>query len=164
MTFKEFTLYHALSLCWFIYLSNSIGLPKFRSNSSPMKKLLKLEELFCLILAFYLFLDLNYAWWWFFVLFLTPDLSMVGYLLNSRVGALLYNVVHHKGVAIAIYLVGGYFNLQLLQLIGLILFGHSSMDRILGYGLKYPDAFAHTHVGMIGKQAKVESVSVFDSV
>ena len=36
---------------------------------------------------------------------------------------------------------------------GLILFGHSSMDRILGYGLKYPDSFEHTHLGMIGKSS-----------
>jgi hypothetical protein len=40
---------------------------------------------------------------------------------------------------------------QPLQLAGLILFGHSSMDRVMGYGLKYPDAFQHTHLGMIGK-------------
>jgi uncharacterized protein YbjT (DUF2867 family) len=25
------------------------------------------------------------------------------------------------------------------------------MDRVLGYGLKYPDAFKHTHLGTIGK-------------
>ncbi|CAN5558177.1 DUF4260 domain-containing protein [soil metagenome] len=121
-----------------------------------MKILLKLEDLFCLLLAFYLFLALDYGWWWFFVLLLTPDLSMLGYLLGPRVGALLYNLVHHKGIAIALYLLGAYFNLQMLQLMGLILFGHSSMDRIFGYGLKYLDAFEHTHLGMIGKQAQAK--------
>jgi hypothetical protein len=40
---------------------------------------------------------------------------------------------------------------QPLQLAGLILFGHSSMDRVLGYGLKYSDSFQHTHLGMLGK-------------
>jgi hypothetical protein len=38
-----------------------------------------------------------------------------------------------------------------LQFTGLILLGHSSLDRALGYGLKYPDAFQNTHLGIIGK-------------
>jgi hypothetical protein len=118
-----------------------------------MKTILKLEEIAALSLAFYLFLGLEYAWWWFFVLLLAPDLSMIGYLAGPKIGALAYNMSHHKGVAILVYIVGAYFNNQLLQLIGLILFGHSSMDRALGYGLKYPDSFQNTHLGMIGKQA-----------
>jgi hypothetical protein len=28
------------------------------------------------------------------------------------------------------------------------------MDRIFGYGLKYPDAFQHTHLGWIGGAKK----------
>jgi hypothetical protein len=31
------------------------------------------------------------------------------------------------------------------------LLGHSSFDRVLGYGLKYDDDFKHTHLGWIGK-------------
>jgi hypothetical protein len=33
----------------------------------------------------------------------------------------------------------------------LVLYGHSSMDRMLGYGLKYADDFKHTHLGWLGK-------------
>ena len=33
------------------------------------------------------------------------------------------------------------------QLPGIILFGHASMDRIFGYGLKFSDNFKHTHLG-----------------
>ncbi len=117
-----------------------------------MKTLLKLEELLALVLAFYLFLGLDYAWWWFFVLLLTPDVSMSGYLLGSQIGAFTYNLAHHKGVAIAVYMLGGYLNNPMLQFVGLILFGHASMDRALGYGLKYPDSFQHTHLGMIGNR------------
>jgi len=117
-----------------------------------MKTILKFEEVAAFGLAFYLFLGLEYVWWWFFVLLLAPDLSMIGYLAGPKIGAFVYNVAHHKGVAILVYIVGAYFNNQLLQLIGLILFGHSSMDRALGYGLKYPDSFQNTHLGMIGKQ------------
>ncbi|HAJ82706.1 MAG TPA: DUF4260 domain-containing protein, partial [Zunongwangia profunda] len=32
-----------------------------------------------------------------------------------------------------------------------ILFGHSAMDRIFGYGLKYEDNFKNTHMGWFGK-------------
>jgi hypothetical protein len=38
-----------------------------------------------------------------------------------------------------------------LMLAGTILLGHSSLDRVFGYGLKYPDAFQNTHLGRIGK-------------
>ena len=34
----------------------------------------------------------------------------------------------------------------------LILAGHIGFDRMLGYGLKYPDAFGHTHLGKLGKR------------
>lgn len=27
---------------------------------------------------------------------------------------------------------------------------HSTFDRVLGYGLKYPDSFKHTSIGYIG--------------
>ena len=57
---------------------------------------------------------------------------------------------------IALYLLGAYFHVQMLQLIGLILFGHSSMARVFGYSLKYSDDFEHTHFGLIRKQAKAE--------
>ncbi|HET9429525.1 MAG TPA: DUF4260 family protein [Chitinophagaceae bacterium] len=39
-----------------------------------------------------------------------------------------------------------------LMFTGTILLGHSSLDRVFGYGFKYPDAFQNTHLGVIGKQ------------
>ena len=55
-----------------------------------------------------------------------------------------------KGIAITLYLVGIYMNNELIMLTGIILFGHSSMDRIFGYGLKHNDRFNNTHLGIIG--------------
>ena len=118
-----------------------------------MKNLLKFEELALFLLALYLFTLLEFAWWWFPVLFLAPDLSMLGYLAGARAGAWTYNVVHHKAVAVLVYVAGAMLATPLLQLAGVILLGHSSLDRVFGYGLKYPDAFHHTHLGRIGKQA-----------
>ncbi len=81
---------------------------------------------------------------------------MVGYVAGPQMGAGIYNIVHHKGVGIGIYILGGLMSSQLVMLIGVILFAHSAFDRIFGYGLKYTDAFQHTHLGWIGKNAKGE--------
>ena len=116
-----------------------------------MKNLLKLEELFLFGLALFLFSQLDYGWGWYALLFLTPDLSMIGYLANPRVGAWTYNLIHHKGLAVALYVLGSLFSIPWLAFAGTILFGHSSFDRVLGYGLKYPDAFQNTHLGRIGR-------------
>lgn len=115
-----------------------------------MKSLIKIEELLITALAFYLFLALDYAWWWFLILFLVPDISMLGYLLSPKVGAWTYNIAHHKGLAVVLFVLGSYVQLQWLQLAGLIMLGHSSFDRVLGYGLKFTDSFQHTHLGLIG--------------
>ena len=116
-----------------------------------MKNLLKLEELFMFALSIFLFGQLEFAWWWYPLLLFAPDLSMIGYLVSSQIGAMAYNFVHHKAVGISLFVAGTWLANPPLQLAGVILFGHSSMDRILGYGLKYPDAFQNTHLGMIGK-------------
>jgi hypothetical protein len=112
-----------------------------------VKTLIKVEELLLAGLSFYLFLALDVAWWWFLILFLTPDLSMLGYLRGPKVGAWTYNFAHHKGVAIAAFVLGSHLGVQWLQLVGALLLGHSSLDRVFSYGLKYTDSFHHTHLG-----------------
>lgn len=116
-----------------------------------MKNLLKLEEAFMFGLSIFLFAKLDYAWWWYPLLILMPDLSMVGYMINTRLGAITYNFIHHKALGISFFVLGVILVNQPLQLTGLILFGHSSMDRTLGYGLKYSDSFQNTHLGVIGR-------------
>src|SRR5512132_2860355 len=101
-----------------------------------MKTLIKLEELTFVLLSFYLFLALDYAWWWFPLLFFVPDVSMIGYLVNSKMGALTYNFIHHKALAIVLYLFGSFTQLPGLQLAGLVMFGHASLDRALGFELQ----------------------------
>ena len=117
-----------------------------------MKSIIKLEELGLFLFGIYLFNQLDYAWWWFLVLILAPDFSMIGYVFGNKPGAFLYNMAHHRGIAILVYLAGVYSSNSLIQLTGIILFPHSSMDRMLGYGLKYETGFAFTHLGEIGKK------------
>jgi len=117
-----------------------------------MNNIIKLEELGQFLLAILLFSQLNFAWWVFPACLLLPDVSMLGYLINTRVGALSYNIFHHKLVALVIFILGFLAGDQNATLIGIILFGHSAMDRMFGYGLKFADDFRNTHLGRIGKR------------
>lgn len=117
-----------------------------------MKNLIKFEEVGMLVLAI-AGLAMNHAsWWWYLLLVLAPDISMIGYAAGNKIGAFSYNLFHHKGISIVVYLLGLYTNTTPLELTGIILFGHSSMDRALGYGLKLNDGFKFTHLGIIGKK------------
>lgn len=117
-----------------------------------MKNLLKLEELALMGLGIFMFGLLGYPWWWLPVLILVPDSSMIGYLFGSKVGAICYNLAHHRTMAVLLYFVGIYFMWPIVQLIGTILFIHIAMDRIFGYGLKYEKGFKFTHLGEIGSR------------
>jgi len=114
-----------------------------------MKTLLKSEELAQFGLSIILFAQLPYAWWVFPALLLLPDLSMLGYLINPRIGAYAYNLAHHKGLAVAIAAFGLLTQQPAWMLAGVMLFGHASMDRVAGYGLKFTDNFKNTHLGLL---------------
>ncbi|MFE3847221.1 DUF4260 domain-containing protein [Flavobacterium sp. LB3P45] len=117
-----------------------------------MKNTLKLEELGLFMLGIYLFNLLDYARWWFLVLILVPDLSMIGYVFGNKTEAFCYNLFHHRGIAIALYFSGIYSSNSSIQLSGVIIFSHSSMDRMFGYGLKYETGFNYSHLDEIGKK------------
>ena len=117
-----------------------------------MKTLIQLEEFMMLALGIFMFGLLGYQWWWFLVLILTPDIGMAGYLFGNKTGAMTYNLFHHKGLAIILYFAGMYFSSPIVQLIGIIIFSHAALDRVLGYGLKYNKGFKYTHLGEIGNK------------
>ena len=119
-----------------------------------MNKLIKWEEAAMLLLSICLIARLPYAWYWWAIWILAPDLSMLAYLGGNKIGAIGYNLVHHKAVAIGVYLAGLYTFHPAVEYAGLILFGHSCMDRAMGYGLKYFSGFQDTHLGRIGKGKK----------
>lgn len=113
--------------------------------------LLKLEEYGVFLFSGYLFTLLPYPWWLFPLLLLTPDLSMFGYAFGRAVGAITYNLVHHRLVALALFVLGSLVDDPVVSLAGVILLAHGSLDRALGFGLKHRDAFSHTHLGWIGR-------------
>lgn len=116
-----------------------------------MKTAIKLEELAMFLLGIHAFSMLNFEWWWFLVLLLAPDIGAIGYFFGNKTGAICYNLFHHKGIAIAVYFIGIYVELEVFQLIGIMLFSHASLDRLFGYGLKYEKGFKFTHLGEIGR-------------
>ena len=118
-----------------------------------MKITIRLEELGFTLFSIYLFSLLPFPWWYFPGLFFVPDLSMLGYLAGPRPGALVYNLVHHRALALLYYVLGMLLSSPVLALAGVIIFAHSSLDRALGYGLKYADSFTNTHLGRIGREA-----------
>lgn len=119
-----------------------------------MQRTLKLEELAMFGFSIFLFNQTEYAWWVYLALFLTPDIGMIGYVFNTKIGAVTYNLVHHKGIALCILILGYYYSTEWVVLTGIILFGHAAFDRMLGYGLKFEDSFKHTHLGWLSGSAE----------
>lgn len=116
------------------------------SSLSQPRLLLHLEGLALFIGAVALYWSEGFSGWWFALLLLVPDLSMVGYLRNPKFGASVYNAVHtYLTAAILLGIGWGFDNNTALQL-GLILAVHISADRTLGYGLKYATEFKSTHL------------------
>ncbi|MBO6524473.1 MAG: DUF4260 domain-containing protein [Balneolaceae bacterium] len=122
-----------------------------------MERTLKLEELAMFGFSIFLFNQTEYAWWVYLALILAPDIGMIGYAINAKIGALTYNLFHHKGIALSILILGYYYSLEWLVLTGIILFGHAALDRMLGYGLKYEDSFKHTHLGWLNRKEDPQS-------
>lgn len=114
-----------------------------------MKTILNLEEWGIFLLCIFLFSRLPFAWWWFPALLLLPDVGMIGYLINPKIGAITYNFLHHRGLAALVAAIGLWYGKPTWQLASVIMFAHISMDRALGYGLKYADSFGHTHLGWL---------------
>jgi hypothetical protein len=85
-------------------------------------------------------------WWLFLALILVPDAAMIGYVKGPKLGALLYNIVHSYTLAIAITALGHVLQNETTVLLGTILIAHIALDRALGFGLKLPTGFGHTHL------------------
>lgn len=115
--------------------------------------LLRLEGAAMLIAAVAGYRHLDGSWLWLAVLFLVPDLSMLGYLVGPRIGAALYDA-GHSYLAPAL-LAGASFALgaPALLLGALIWAAHIGFDRMAGYGLKYGTGFGDTHLGVLGRHA-----------
>jgi hypothetical protein len=112
---------------------------------------LRLEGVAAFIAGLALYGWLGGPWLFAVPLLLLPDVSMVGYLRDPRLGALTYNVVHNWAIGLAVLGLGYLTQSTPVAIAGAILVAHVGMDRALGYGLKSPTSFQETHLGRIGR-------------
>jgi hypothetical protein len=111
----------------------------------------RLEGLVAFLFFFLMYLAFGYPLLFFVILFFSIDLSMLGYFVNARVGALVYNLGHSYtipliGLALAYWLkIGPLFAFMLIWM------AHIGLDRAVGFGLKFPTGFSDTHLGKVGK-------------
>lgn len=103
------------------------------------------------IAALLAYFRLDGGWLAFLALFLVPDLTMAGYALGHRIGAATYNAGHSLIGPLLLMAAGFALASQMAVLGGLIWLAHIGFDRMLGYGLKSPEGFGITHLGLIGK-------------
>ncbi len=84
-------------------------------------------------------------WLAFIPLLLVPDASAIGFVRDARLGAATYNLAHNLVTAGAVLGLGLWLGIGWLAIAGAILLAHIGMDRVAGYGLKYPTTFKDTH-------------------
>jgi hypothetical protein len=113
--------------------------------------ILRLEGLVALIGAVLAYHAGHWNWLLFAILFLVPDLTMLGYLVCRTVGAVAYNAGHTYLAPATIAAAGLVVGSAVCYQIALIWAAHIGFDRVLGYGLKYCSGFGDTHLGRIGK-------------
>ncbi len=110
----------------------------------------RLEGLALLVVSVLAYARFGEGWPLFAVLFLAPDLSFLGYLAGPRLGAWAYNLAHSLIGPLLLAAAGGLTGGELPIALALIWLAHVGFDRALGYGLKSPDSFGITHLGLIG--------------
>jgi hypothetical protein len=108
--------------------------------------LLRMEGLTAFVGAIALYANQNFSGLAFIALLLVPDVSMIGYRVNNRIGSWVYNAAHVYTIPALLMGLGLALNAPVAIQIGLIWFAHIGMDRMMGFGLKYPTEFKDTHM------------------
>lgn len=114
---------------------------------SGVRAILRVEGAALMAAAITAYALLGGSWLWFAVFLLVPDVSMLGYLVGPRVGAVAYNVGHSLLGPALLAAAGFALGMPLpLGLAALIWVAHVGMDRAFGYGLKTFAGFKVTHL------------------
>jgi hypothetical protein len=118
---------------------------------------LRAEGAALLVIAVILYARIGESWWLFAILFLAPDVSLLGYLGGARTGAIIYNAAHTLVGPILLASAGLLLPAFILVPLALIWTAHIGFDRLLGYGLKYAAGFGFTHLGRVARDQKLSS-------
>ena len=119
------------------------------TDTKTVSVMLRLEGLIVLIVAVSLYATLGYSWLAFALLFFAPDLALIPYAIDQRVGIGVYNVLHTYTLPLMLGLVGFVAGWPIGLQLALIWLAHIGMDRLVGYGLKYRGALKETHLGRV---------------
>lgn len=111
--------------------------------------LLRAEGAILFLVIITLYWKVDGSWLVFALAFFLPDLAMIGYLRDNRVGAALYNAVHSSVVPGSLAVIGILTNSAPLTAIALIWLAHIGFDHAIGYGLKYAEGFKETHLARV---------------
>lgn len=111
-----------------------------------IKVLLRNEYGLAFILLFFIYWQYDFSLWLFFILLLVPDITMIGYLINTRIGSMFYNIGHSFILPILLLAVSLSTSNEFMLKIVLIWIAHILMDRFFGFGLKYEHSFKETHL------------------
>ena len=125
--------------------------PLFGSVIGGPKLVLRVEGAVLLGASIAVFAVQGQQWWLYPALLLVPDIFMLGYLRNTKLGSVTYNLGHSYPAAAFVSALGFVLGSGFIIGLGAIWFGHIGLDRMLGYGLKYATSFKHTHLGDLEK-------------
>lgn len=114
-----------------------------------LRKIISLEYVIAFILTVFFYGHLDFSWLSFILFLLLPDITMAGYIINSKMGALCYNMGHSFFIPAILLVIGFTLSIPTLLMVALIWLAHIFLDRALGYGLKYDEAFTKTHLQQI---------------
>lgn len=112
---------------------------------------LRFESLALATLMLALTWNIGTPLWVPFAAFLFFDIGMLGYLINPKIGAKLYNISHNSTIPTLLVTIGVISHQTFISVLGFSWTFHIAVDRVLGYGLKHSHSFKNTHLGPIGK-------------
>jgi hypothetical protein len=115
-------------------------------TGGSVRLILQAEGAAVLALSTAAYATAGFGWLPFVLFFLLPDVAMLGYLRDTRLGALNYNLGHTYVLPLALIAMGHALALPLALAAGLIWTAHIGFDRLMGYGLKYDRHFQATHL------------------
>lgn len=125
---------------------------------APVRSWLRLEALAVSAAGLMVWVGMDGGWVRFALLFLVPDVSLIGYVWGPRSGAAFYNVAHSYAVPLLLGVAGAVLDHRALLLTGTLWLTHIGIDRALGYGLKYATGFQDTHLGRVGRRPLPQAV------
>ncbi len=123
------------------------------ATSGSHRTMLRIEGAVMLVAGVAAWWLLGGSWGWFAALFLVPDVSLGGYVVGPKVGAVVYNLGHSLVLPFIVAGLGLWLSAPTAFLAAALWVAHIGFDRLAGYGLKASSSFFDTHLGRIGKQA-----------